>query len=198
MQQPSPTPVWERRAWTDAAAPFPGLSPPGGAEAWAGEAYLLPVGLGGRNIKVRAGALEIKDLLLQRADAQLWLDAARLPFPIPSATVERELILRLALNQPTSRERYTEEQLLGELLGARHNVAVVRLRKRRRLFESAGCRAEVAEVELGDGRRALTACAEHEDPDRLRRAVAELGLDRYPNLDYPSALARLVPPRRAA
>lgn len=194
--QPSPTPVWERRAW---AASFPGLSPPGEAEEWSEEAYLLAIGLGGRNIKVRGDALEIKDLLVQREDMQLWRDAARLTFPIPSATVERELILRLALNQPCSRERYTEDQLLGELLGPRHNVAVVRLRKRRRLFEAAGgCRAEVAEVEVADGRRTLTACAEHEDPDRLRRAVVELGIDRYPNLDYPSALARLVPPRRAA
>lgn len=191
---PSPTPVWERRAW---AASFPGLGPPGEAEEWAEEAYLLPIGLGGRNIKVRGDALEIKDLLAQRADAQLWRNAARLPFPIPSATVERELILRLALNQPLTRERYTQDQLLGELLGGRHNVAIVRLRKRRRIFESAGCRAEVGEVEL-DGRRILTACAEHEDPDRLRQAAAELGIDRYPNLDYPTALTRLVVPRRAA
>ena len=191
---PSPTPVWERRAW---AASFPGLGPPGEAEEWAEEAYLLPIGLGGRNIKVRGDALEIKDLLAQRADAQLWRNAARLPFPIPSATVERELILRLALNQPLTRERYTRDQLLGELLGGRHNVAIVRLRKRRRIFESAGCRAEVGEVEL-DGRRILTACAEHEDPARLRQAAAELGIDRYPNLDYPTALTRLVVPRRAA
>ena len=193
--QPSPKPaVWERRAW---AASFPGLGPPGEAEEWAEEAYLLPLGLGGRDIKIRGQALEIKDLVAQRADMQLWRNAARLPFPIPSAAVERELILRLALGQPLSRERYTAEQILGELVGPRHNVAVVTLRKRRRLFESAGCRAEVAEVEVG-GRRTLTACAEHEDPDRLRQAAAELGLDRHPNLDYPTALARLVVPRRAA
>ena len=192
--QPSSKSVWERRAW---AASFPGLGPPGEAEEWAEEAYLLPLGLGGRDIKIRGQALEIKDLVAQRADMQLWRDAARLPFPIPSAAVERELILRLALGQPLSRERYTAEQILGELVGPRHNVAVVRLRRRRRLFESAGCRAEVAEVEVG-GRRTLTACAEHEDPDRLRQAAAELGLDRHPNLDYPTALARLVVPRRAA
>ena len=192
--QPSSKSVWERRAW---AASFPGLGPPGEAEEWAEEAYLLPLGLGGRDIKIRGGALEIKDLVAQRADMQLWRDAARLPFPIPSAAVERELILRLALGQPLSRERYTAEQILGELVGPRHNVAVVRLRRRRRLFESAGCRAEVAEVEVG-GRRTLTACAEHEDPDRLRQAAAELGLDRHPNLDDPTALARLVVPRRAA
>ena len=193
--QPSPKPsVWERRAW---AASFAGLSPPGEAEEWSEEAYLLPLGLGGRDIKVRGDALEMKDLLLERPDMQLWRPAARLPFPVPSASLERELIVRLALGQPLGRQRYTAEELLGELLGPRHNVAVVTLRKRRRLFESAGCRAEVAEVEVG-GRRTLTACAEHEDPDRLRQAAAELGLDRHPNLDYPTALARLVVPRRAA
>jgi hypothetical protein len=61
--------VWERRAW---AASFPGLGPPGEAEEWAEEAYLLPLGLGGRNIKIRGDALEIKDSVAQRADMQLW------------------------------------------------------------------------------------------------------------------------------
>jgi hypothetical protein len=193
---PSSKPVWERRAWS---ASFPGLSPPGEAEGWAEEAYLLPLGLGGRNIKISGDALEMKDLVVARPDMQLWHPAARLTFPVPSASLERELMVRLALGQPLTRERYTAGQLLDELVGPRHNVAVVRLKKRRRLFEAAGCRAEVAEVDVGD-RRILTACAEHEDPARLRQAAAELGLglDRYPNLDYPTALARLVVPRRAA
>lgn len=193
---PAAPAAWERRAW---APSFPGLGPPGEAEPWGVETYLLPLGLAGRNIKIRGGegggdvaALEMKDLVVQRGDLQLWQPAARLPFPIPAHLVERELIVRLALGQPLRRERFTVEDLLADLALARGNVVVVRLRKRRRLFEAAGCRAEVGEVEI-DGRRILTACIEHPEADRVALAATELGIDRYPNLDYPSALARLAP-----
>src|SRR4028119_160519 len=94
---PSSKPVWERRALS---ASFPGLSPPGEAEGWAEEAYLLPLGLGGRNIKISGDALEMKDLVVARPDMQLWHPAARLTFPVPSASLERELIARLAPGDP--------------------------------------------------------------------------------------------------
>jgi len=98
---PSSKPVWERRAW---AASFPGLSPPGEAEEWAEEAYLVPLGLGGRNIKIRGDALEMKDLVVGRPDMQLWHPAARLTFPIPSASLERELQQRLEAERARLRE----------------------------------------------------------------------------------------------
>lgn len=201
---PAAPAAWERRAWGPS---FPGLGPPGDAEPWGVETYLLPLGLAGRNIKITgddgsggggaAAALEMKDLVVRRGDLQLWQPAARLPFPIAARLVERELIVRLALGQPLHRERFTVEELLADIALARGNVAVVRLRKRRRLFEAAGCRAEVGEVEIG-GDRILTACVEHPESDRAARAAAELGIDQYPNLDYPAALARLVPARRQA
>ena len=40
----------------------------------------------------------------------------------------------------------------------------------------------------------MSAAAEHEDPEVLLEAVAELGLDRFVNVSYPQALARLFPP----
>lgn len=187
-------PRLEHRAW---APSFPGLPAPGEDDAWAEETYLVPLGLQGRNIKLRAGALELKDLLLVEDDGfQLWSPATRLPFPIPAALVERELLVRLALSQPLRRERYGADELLAEVVGPRRaSIAVIPVRKRRRLLEVAGCRAETAEVELAqDGRRLMTAAAEHEEAARLRRAVAEMGLAGHPSTDYPTALLRLAPP----
>jgi hypothetical protein len=202
--QPSQPPRFEFRAWS--AEPFPGLLPPAGE--FAEEVYLIPLGLAGRDIKIRDGALEIKELLLERDGLQLWDPAVRLEFPVPASSLERELMTRLMLNQPLARPRYGREELLDELVAARRrNIAVVPVRKRRRVMEAAGCRAEAGEVELGGGgggrRRVFTAAAEHEDPARLRRALAELGLEGRANLDYPAALARAlplpgVPPRGAA
>jgi hypothetical protein len=193
--QPSSPPRFEFRAWS--AEPFPGLAPP--SDEFAEEVYLIPLGLAGRDIKVRDGALEIKEMLLERDGLQLWDPAVRLEFPVPAFSIERELMTRLMLNQPLARPRYGREELLGEIVAARHrNVAVVPVRKRRRLMEAAGCRAEAGEVEVAGGRRVFTAAAEHEDPARLRRALSELGLQGRPNLDYPAALARALPLRRVA
>jgi hypothetical protein len=190
--QPS-RPRFEYRAWAEA---FPDLPRPEG-EPFADEVYLIPLGLGGRDIKIRGGALEMKDLLLEQDGLPLWQPAVRLEFPIPARLVERELLERLALNQVLRRQRYTQEELLEELAEARRNIAVVPVQKRRRLFEVAGCRAESGEV-LVAGRRLLTAAAEHETPDALRRAVGEMKIAKYPNLDYPAALTRLLPLHRAA
>lgn len=184
MQPGSPT--YEYRAWDTAFHDLP--RPEGTFEE---EIYLLPLGLSGRNLKLRGQALEIKDLLQEVDGLQLWLPAARLEFPIPAHLVERELLLRLALNQVLTRERYTREELLAEVVGARENVLSVPLRKRRHLYEVEGCRAEVCEIEFGE-RRILSACAEHEDPATLRRAIGRMLLDRYPNIDVPTALANTV------
>jgi hypothetical protein len=193
--QSSQPPRYEFRAWS--AEPFPGLAPPSGE--FAEEVYLVPLGLAGRDIKLRGDALEIKELLLERDGLQLWDPAVRLEFPVPASSLERELVTRLMLNQPLARPRYGRRELLDELVAARHrNIAVVPVGKRRRLLEAAGCRAEAGEVQLDGGRRAFTAAAEHEDPARLRRALAELGLEGRANLDYPAMLARALPLRRSA
>lgn len=185
---PDTPPRYEYRAWADS---FPDLPRPD-AEPWVEETYLIAQGLASRNVKLTADALEIKELVQDREGLQLWRPAARLAYPIPAATLERELMVLLQIGQPLRRERYGPAEILEDVADARRNVLAVPLRKRRRLFAAAGgCRAETAEIETGDGKRATTAAAEHADPARLMEAMAGLGLDRFPNLSYPTALARL-------
>jgi hypothetical protein len=185
-------PRYEYRAW----APFPELPQPEGEE-WSEETYLIPLGLWSADIKIRGDALEIKDLLADRGGLQLWHPGARLAFPIPALTLERELMTRIKIGQPLRRELYGPREIIEDIVEARRNVVAVPLRKRRRLFEFAGCRAETAEVELA-GQRLTTAAAEHERPEPVADAAHRMGLDRFPNAAYVAALARLVPQLRTA
>jgi len=187
------SPTFEFRAWADS---FPGL-PSLGDKPFEEEIYLIPLGVAGHSIKLRGGALEIKDLIQEQDGLQHWDPAIRLPFPIPAALVERELMVRLALGEALTREHYGAEELLHEIVEARRNIAAVRLKKRRHQFEAAGCRAETAEIEVA-GQRMMSAAAEHEDPEALRRAIAELKLGGHANVDYPTMLGRLVPLRATA
>ncbi len=183
---------YEYRAWADA---FPNLPRPSDAEPWGEETYLIPLGLaGGTSIKIRGDALEIKELALERDGLQLWRPAAKLRFPIPAPTLERELMVLLKIGQPLRHARYGVEELFEDVVDPRRNVVAVRLKKRRHLFEVEGCRAETAEVEVGQ-RRVMTTAAEHESPGQLLAAVRALGLERLENVPYPLELSRL---RRAA
>jgi hypothetical protein len=181
-------PHYEYRAWAES---FPKLPQPD-REPWFEETYLVALGLASRSIKIRGDALEIKELLEDREGIQLWNPSARLVFPIPALTLERELMVLLQIGQPLAHERYGPREIMEDIVEARSNVVAVPVRKRRHLFECAGCRAETAEVEVG-GRRIMTAAAEHEDVDALLKAVRELGIGHLPNIAYPMALMQLRP-----
>ncbi len=181
---------FEFRAWAPA---FPDLPRPDG-DGWGHEIYLIPLGQLAKSIKIRDGALEIKEMVQIRDGLQLWRPSARLTFPIPTATLERELMVLIKIGQPLRRERYGVDELLEDVAGSRRNVVAVPIRKRRHLFEVEGCRAECTEVEHA-GHRIMTAAAEHEQPARLLAAVRAMKLERFENLAYPAELSRL---RRAA
>ena len=178
---------FEYRAW---AATFPELPQPEG-EPWREETYLLPPHLASRNVKIRDGALEIKELVSEKDGMQSWHPAAKLEFPIAASALERELLLLLHLGIVLEREVYGPDELLADITEARHDVVAQPVRKRRCRYEVAGCRAETAEIALAGRRRIMSAAVEHENPERLLRAIVTMGLDRFTNLSYPTALARL-------
>ena len=67
-----------------------------------------------------------------------------------------------------------------------------RLRKRRRLYEVAGCRAETTEVEFPDGSRGMTAAVEDEVAANAQAAARAMRLGDLPNLSYPQVLEPLA------
>jgi len=183
---------FEYRIWGAAFAALPAPD----AVASSAEVYLLPE-RDGVNVKIRAGALEIKRLLGLRDGLQRWLPALRCPLPLPAGVIAAELCPALgAMAPPLARPRYDLERLLAEVVPALAGVRAVELRKRRRQFELAGARAERTRVTIG----AVTLeslAVEAEQFELAARATDELALRRAgPNLDYIGALRLILAGRR--
>jgi hypothetical protein len=174
-------PRFERRAWAES---FPGLPDPSAAEATE-EIYLLRPGQADYNLKLRDGRLELKELIALRDGLQQWRPMAKLEFPLQS-----EALRQIGIEPALPPAGYPDFAALRPWL-ERAGLIVLPLRKRRHLFEQAGCRAETTLIEAVD-RRLLTAAVEDVDPEAVRRAAAEMGLDCLPNRAYPEVLLELA------
>jgi exopolyphosphatase/guanosine-5'-triphosphate,3'-diphosphate pyrophosphatase len=108
-------------------------------------------------------------------------------FPLPAAEVGRVLDTLGVMAPPLTRDAYTLDQFLAELVEPSGAVRTVRVRKRRRRYTSANCMAEVADLEV-DGRVARTIAVESEDRSAVMAAVRSLGLADQANTGYPRGL----------
>jgi hypothetical protein len=179
---------FEYRIWGRA---FPELPSPD-QQPQSREVYLVPAEVDGSNIKLRREALEIKRLLGVRAGLQHWLPALRCVLPLPAAVLEEHLCPELgSAPPPLRRASYDLRQFLAEVASALPGVRVVWLVKRRRPFEVAGSRAERTRVTLGEVTLESVAI-EAERFEWAARATDELELRRAPNLDYVTAIRRIL------
>jgi hypothetical protein len=179
---------FEYRIWGHA---FPELPSPD-QESESREVYLVPAGIDGSNVKFRREALEIKRLLGVRAGLQHWLPALRCLLPLPAAVIEEHLCPELGVAPPPLRRaRYDLGQFLAEVAHALPGVRVVWLVKRRRPFEIAGSRAERTRVTIADV-TLESAAIEAERFGWAARATDELKLRRAPNIDYVTAIRRIL------
>ena len=179
---------FEYRIWGYA---FPDLPSPD-QEPASREVYLIAAGVDGSNVKFRREALEIKRLLGVREGLQHWLPALRCVLPLPAAVIAEHLCPELGIAPPPLRRAsYDLAQLLAEVASVLPGLRVVSLLKRRRSFEVAGSRAERTRVTIG----AVTiesAAVEAERFELAARAAGKLELRRAPNIDYVSAIRRIL------
>jgi len=179
---------FEYRIWGHA---FPELPSPD-QEPESREVYLVPPGVDGSNVKIRREALEIKRLLGVRAGLQHWLPALRCVLPLPATVIEEHLCPELGVAPPPLRRAsYDLGQFLAEVATALPGVRVVSLVKRRRPFEIAGSRAERTRVTIADI-TLESAAIEAERFEWAARATDELKLRRAPNIDYVTAIRRIL------
>jgi exopolyphosphatase / guanosine-5'-triphosphate,3'-diphosphate pyrophosphatase len=193
-------PRWEWRVFgadIKAAEAVLAGSAPGPVEE-SDELYLLSAA--GANVKVRYGLMDIK--LLREVDAEgleQWEPVMKQGFPLPAAEVPRVFDALGILSPPLTRDAYTLDQFLIELVEPSDAVWAVWVHKRRRRSTLGGCMAEIADLQV-DGRGARTIAVESQDPSAVMAAVRGLGLDGRVNTSYPRGLAALVDagPRRHA
>jgi exopolyphosphatase / guanosine-5'-triphosphate,3'-diphosphate pyrophosphatase len=170
-------PRWEWRVFgtgfgvaEDALA---GLTP--GRVEESDELYLLSAAAA--NVKVRYDLMDVK--LLREVDGdglERWEPVLKAGFPLPAAEAVRVLDALGVLAPPLTRDAYTLDQLLAELVEPSDSVRVVWVHKRRRRHMLADCMAEVTDLEV-DGRVARTMAVESEDRSAVMAAVRRLGLD---------------------
>jgi exopolyphosphatase/guanosine-5'-triphosphate,3'-diphosphate pyrophosphatase len=193
-------PRWEWRSFGTgfgaAEEAFADLTP--GPVVESDELYLLSAS--GANVKVRAGLMDIK--LLREVDGdglERWEPVMKAGFPLPAAEVPRVFDALGVSSPPLTRDAYSLDQFLAELVEPSGAVRTVRVRKRRQRYTLAGCMAELADLEV-DGRVARTVAVESEDRSAVMAAVRRLGLDGQANTSYPRGLWALLDdgPRRYA
>ena len=194
------TPRWEWRTFgtrfARAEAVFAGLESKGVQET--DEIYLLTEK--GSNVKVRAGLLDIK-VLQQVNDAGLeqWIPVMKEGFPA-SAAVVRGVFNAMRVTSPDlTRDTYTFDQFLAELIEPTAAVRAARVHKHRVRYVVGACTSELSEVTV-DGVKTRTIAVEMEDAAAVVAAVDSLGLAGYVNTNYSRGLAATLsgaPPRYA-
>jgi exopolyphosphatase/guanosine-5'-triphosphate,3'-diphosphate pyrophosphatase len=185
-------PRWEWRAF---ARRFPSTEDavsgsPHGAPEESDELYLVSDGDG--NVKVRDDLMDVKALREVDADGlERWEPVMKEPFPLAGDSAAR-VFDALGLSAPApSRDAYTLDQLLEELVEPNDAIRTVRVTKRRTRYTYEGCMAEVADVRA-EGRSSRTIAIESERAPDVVEAVRRAGLDRYVNTSYPRGLRALV------
>src|SRR6478752_6857485 len=176
-------PRWEWRTFGDsfgsAETLLDSLEPERGQES--DEIYLLSQE-SDASVKVRDGLMDVKQLeAVSGGGLEQWLPVLKGSFPLGAADVAT-MLNALGVSEPeTTREMYTLEQLLAELVGPNQSLAAVDVHKRRTHYRLDGCMVELSEISAG-GRSARTIAVEHEDPELVSATVRELGLEDRPNV----------------
>ena len=154
------------------------------------ETYLLSSGDG--NVKIRDGLMDIK--VLREVDdegLQRWEPVMKEAFPLGRDDLSRVFEALEVPAPDLSRDEYTLDELLAEVLEPLDRVRTVRVTKRRTRSTYAGCSAEVTQIRA-DGRSTTTVAIESEDGGAVARAVGEARLAGVTNTSYPSGLRALI------
>lgn len=168
-----------------------GGEPTGIRESW--EVYLVTRHSGTWNVKFRDKHLDIKKLIDQSDELELWEPQVKLDLPLDAEKLCKVLVPALGIEEKNFGD--LGEMDLSNLLDTLNHhcpqVVIVDLFKRRFGFEIGDCLAELAEVRI-NGAGIQTACIESTNPGSLKRLAYTLGLDVYRNVNYVKALQRVT------
>src|SRR5512133_498284 len=134
------------------------------------------------SVKVRDGLMDVKRLeAVDGNGLEQWRAVLTGLFPLGAADL-RTVLDALGVSPPDlTREAYTLDQLVDEVVGASPALAAVAVHKRRVHYRLGDCMAELSEVTAGT-RSARTIAVEAEDPELVAATVRELQLAERPNV----------------
>ena len=156
------------------------------------ETYIVSASTSDANPKVRGDRLDIKVLIAARDGFEQWEPQLKASFPIPALVLRNDFFRLLREYEPTlDRDSYSFEQFLDDIVERSDGLAAVRVTKRREMSTVGGCITEFAEVSIA-GTELQTAAIESTDIVALRDARRETGLDAHENINYPTAIKRVI------
>ena len=148
------------------------------------ETYILSDVTDDTNAKIRVGVVDIKVVLRRKGMLEQWTPVLKADFPIEAALVAQRILQPLQVATPTmSRSDFTLEEFLDEVIKPHPRLTAVEIEKVRRQYELGDCRAEFAEVKLGE-HSAQTIAVESLNESAVLEAVRTLAIGEYPNTSY--------------
>ena len=155
------------------------------------EVYLLSR-LVGENVKVRDDLLDVKQReRVNRDGLEQWTPVMKASFPIPASEVAN-VLARLRADTPAlTRDEYTLDELLDELVRPNEDLLAVRVHKRRQRYTIGGCATELTSLRTDVG-ETRTVAVESEDPELVQATRRELGVDAVANVSFPRGLKSLA------
>jgi exopolyphosphatase / guanosine-5'-triphosphate,3'-diphosphate pyrophosphatase len=158
-------------------------------ESESDERYLLSID--GENVKIRDDLLDIKVLReVDHRGFERWEPTHKASFPLDHSTLAAAFA---ALRQPPpvlSRQSYSHDQFLGELIEPTDAIRIVSVHKRRVRYTHGDCMGELTDFDV-DGKRLRTLALESTDPAAVAAQVGSLGLGDRINTSVPRALLTL-------
>ena len=156
------------------------------------EVYIVSAANNENNTKIRDIKMDIKELVEKKQGLEQWNPRMKGEFPMQTEVIKNEVFPAFAVNEPKfTRDEYTLDQYLNELIIPHPELAAVNVFKRRFAFTINGCITEIAQL-LINGAAIQTVAVELEDIDAILKAKEILGLAEYENVNYLLAIKRVI------
>ena len=156
------------------------------------EIYIMSRGNDENNTKIRDDKMDIKVFVKEEKGLQQWNPRMKGEFPMSAETIRAEVFPTLGVELPElTKEEYTLEQYLEEIIRPHAQLTAVSVFKRRFAFTINSCITEIAHL-LINGAAIQTVAIESEDVDAVLGGMEQLGLGAYENVNYLLAIKRII------
>jgi hypothetical protein len=156
------------------------------------EVYIVSAANNENNTKIRDIKMDIKELVEKKQGLERWNPRMKDEFPMKTEVIKNEVFPAFAVKEPEfTRDEYTLDQYLNELIIPHPELSAVNVFKRRFAFTINGCITEIAQL-LINGAAIQTVAVELEDIDAILKAKEILGLMDYENVNYLLAIKRVI------
>jgi len=143
------------------------------------------------NTKIRHELMDIK-ALRQVDDNKLeqWYPVMKSGFPLPKGELAK-VVACWAIEMPAVGDEVPYDTFLQEVVGANPALEAVPVTKVRHGYTIEGTTVELADLTIAD-RSIRTLCVEHTDAELVWRVVNDLGLGDRENVNYVTAIKRII------